>query len=297
MGTYTGTDSGEYIGPDFLAYTVVASPSGTRPGDGPDSLIGNGGDDTLDSGYGDDVLNGGDGNDYLSGNIGADTMRGGSGNDLYFVEDLDDLVIEDRADSAGGVDSVSTEISCTLGFGVEKLILYGLDLITGTGNALNNTVTNWSFSGAVLKGLAGSDHLLGGWGSDRLEGGEGDDRLNGREGQDQLRGGPGNDEFVFRHPKECGDTVTDFGNTSGEDDQIVINAIRFGDGLEAGSLSGEEFQRSAGHEARDAEVRFIFDIRNETLWFDANGDAKGGLTLVANLQDGATLHTSDIWLI
>jgi hypothetical protein len=48
--------------------------------------------------------------------------------------------------------------------------------------------------------------------------------------------------------------------------------------------------------AQDADDRFVFRTTDATLWFDSNGSAAGGLTLVADLQAGATVTSADILL-
>src|SRR5687768_12706363 len=129
MGTYTGTDGNDFIFWDRVSDGVVADPPGTLPGLGPDILIGNGGDDGLDGDNGDDQLFGGTGNDFLDGwrgddqlfggpgndvlygYAGGDLMAGGAGDDTYWVEDLNDVVVEDTDDAAGGVDLVIVSLS------------------------------------------------------------------------------------------------------------------------------------------------------------------------------------------
>ena len=83
----------------------------------------------------------------------------------------------------------------------------------------------------------------------------------------------------------------------GNDDQIVINALSFGGGLGTGNLSDAQFQTDAGDEAQNAQVRFLLDTSDTSLWFDENGSEAGGLTLVTELQAGADLRASDIFLI
>lgn len=113
-------------------------------GDGNDQLIGNGGDD---------VLNGG---------VGADHMSGGMGDDLYYVDNVAD-VVEELADS--GYDTVRTTISLTAPANVERIELLGTDNLDATGNELDN----------VLVGNNGANRLDGGLGADALIGGAGDD--------------------------------------------------------------------------------------------------------------------------
>lgn len=71
----------------------------------------------------------------------------------------------------------------------------------------------------------------------------------------------------------------------------------FRGGLAAGSLAGEQFQVSDDNVADDADVRFIFDTSDRSLWFDRNGDGNGGLRLIADLQANATLDANDILLV
>jgi Ca2+-binding RTX toxin-like protein len=67
--------------------------------------------------------------------------------------------------------------------------------LTGTGNALNNTINGNEFNN-TLNGLAGNDVLNGNAGNDVLNGGDGNDTLNGGLGSDSMNGGFGND-FYF----------------------------------------------------------------------------------------------------
>src|SRR5690606_34604514 len=66
---------------------------------GNDTLRGLGGNDTLIGGAGNDFLYGGEGTETLSGGSGADRMEGGTGDDIYYVDDAGDVVIE--ANGAG----------------------------------------------------------------------------------------------------------------------------------------------------------------------------------------------------
>src|SRR3546814_11288164 len=76
-------------------------------GDGCDTLDGGDGDDSLLGGAGSDTLIGGAGNDILDGGTGADRMEGGDGDDVYYIDDLGDLVIEHED---GGYDKVYISI-------------------------------------------------------------------------------------------------------------------------------------------------------------------------------------------
>ena len=75
-------------------------------------LYGNGGDDTLDRRRRHDVLRGG---------AEADAMQGGAGDDIYHVDNGEDLAVEFANE---GNDTVQTTVSFALGQHVENLIAY-----------------------------------------------------------------------------------------------------------------------------------------------------------------------------
>jgi|GEM_PF-2096610 len=151
---------------------------------GNDLVSGFDGNDTLFGGDGSDTLIGGAGNDYLSGGDGIDTLRGGAGSDTYYLEDLDDIIIEEAGD---GRDAIISLVSITIeeALNIEDLRLVGADLV-GIGNDLDN----------VIFGSDGANQIDGGRGNDTILGGAGGDTISGGEGLDEMRGGLGNDAYI-----------------------------------------------------------------------------------------------------
>ena len=92
--------------------------------------------------------------------------------------------------------------------------------------------------------------------------------------------------------------IADFSNLSGKNNLIRISAAGFGGGLVAGGpLAASQFRVRADNLAQDGDDRFVFRTTDQTLWFDSNGNGAGGLTLVADLQTGATMSAGDIWIM
>jgi Ca2+-binding RTX toxin-like protein len=173
-----------------------------------------------------------------------------------------------------------------------------------TGNDSANSVTGTQFA----------DILNGGGGADILNGGSGADILTGGGGLDVLTGGTGADLFVYKATGEGGDTITDF--TIGVD-KFQFTASAFGnltttnfDGVSGvtpditdkelviftgGSYASlEDAQAKALGNSTTAGFFAFTNASNETvLYFDSNGTAAGGSTLIANLGPASNLGTAD----
>jgi len=108
------------------------------------------------------LITGNAGANILDGGTGVDIMRGGGGNDTYIVDDIADAVTE-YAD--GGVDTILSSVTRTLGTNIENLILTGTSSINGTGNTLDNVLTG-NGANNTLNGGAGADTMIGGAGND-----------------------------------------------------------------------------------------------------------------------------------
>jgi Ca2+-binding RTX toxin-like protein len=206
--TLTGVSADSLTASQFIFDTsgTVRNLTGTS---GTDVLFGGLGNDTISGGNGmnfiaadagNDTLIGGADTDLMDGGSGADSMTGYGGNDIYFVDNAGDSVVEN--DVNGGVDMVRSTISFAMtgtASAVEIGRLEGTADINLTGNSLDNR----------LSGNSGANVLDGGAGNDILNGNAGNDTLVGGAGNDLLTGGSGADTFVFSGSINS-DTITDF---------------------------------------------------------------------------------------
>ena len=224
------------------------------------TLGGNELDNYLIGGSGNDVLNGRAGNDRLKGNAGADAMSGGAGNDIYYVDNAGDQVIEAVG---GGTDRVYSSASWSMAAGqeIEYLRVYGVG----------------ATSGVTLGGNELDNHLIGD---------SGNDVLNGGAGNDMLVGGGGNDIFRFDTTPGPGnvDRISDF--SAG--DSIQLDHTVFA-GLALGQLSASAFALDS---ATGAGPQVVYNHTTGALFFDSNGAAAGGTTQFASLTGAPSLNAS-----
>ncbi|MDS3860474.1 calcium-binding protein [Thermosynechococcaceae cyanobacterium BACA0444] len=245
---------------------------------------GNALNNTIIGNAGINTLNGGMGDDYLDGGAGADNLVGGIGNDTYLVDNIGDLVTETSTITTE-IDTVYASVTHTLTSNVENLFLTGTSALSGTGNALANTMT----------GNTGNNTLDGSFGADVLLGGDGSDLLIGGAGNDNLTGSNGNDFFRFNAPTEGIDTLTDFSKVSGNTDKIHILGSGFGGGLLLGTLASSRF--ILGTAATNTSQRFIYDQGTGSLFFDVDGLGGTAQAQIATLTSLPSLTASDIVVI
>ncbi len=227
------------------------------------------------------ILTGLDGNDTLDGGTGSgDTLNGGLGNDSYILDAAGDILLD-----AGGIDTIHSAISLTLGASFERLLLTGTGITSGTGNAAANTITG-NTAANRLKGLTGNDIVSGGGGRDTLEGGA---------GNDTLTGGADADNFVFNTTLSATanvDRVADF--YAPLDTFWLENAI-FTKINGTGRMTAAQFHKGAS--AHDADDRIVYNSATGSLIYDSNGSAAGGAIQFATLAKGLALTNADFVIV
>jgi Ca2+-binding RTX toxin-like protein len=256
---------------------------------GNDSLVGGTANDRLIGGLDTDTLVGGQGDDLLDGDdfnlpATADSMVGGAGNDFYIVNHIGDVVLEL---GGGGADSIASTITITaLAAEVEALLLDGIDNLDGTGNALDNFISD-NAGINVLRGLEGADTLDGtDGGADTLFGGNGNDLYYVGFGDTASEnGGSGNDTVVanfdwtlglgFEQLELAGIATSGTGN--GVANRLVGNTL---DNVLAGGNGDDTLLGGAGA-----------DVLNGGAGADSMGGGSGNDTYFVDVTGDAVVET------
>jgi Ca2+-binding RTX toxin-like protein len=292
---YTVDDAGDQVievageGNDTIVVSSSASLAGflnvenlVAAGTGAIALTGNGAANVLKGNSAASTLSGGGGSDILDGGIGADRLVGGAENDLYYVDNARDVVVEIAG--GGTADRVYTSASYTLAVNVERLSAIGSASIALTGNSRANTIT----------GNAGHNKISGGSGNDVLSGGAGNDTIDGGYGRDVLSGGAGRDTFVFSvTPKSSNfDKVRDYNVTH---DSIQLDNKGMTKLGSVGRLGSSKFV--SGTKAVNADDCIIYDRSTGNLFYDADGSGKGAQVLIAQFANKAALRYNEFYVI
>jgi Ca2+-binding RTX toxin-like protein len=235
--------------------------------DGMNVLRGMAGNDTLKGFGGADTLRGDAGDDSLDGGSGIDSLIGGIGNDIYFVDNVGDVVTESGGQ---GNDTVRTSVSwaMTAGADVETLRTtndHGMTAINLTGNSSGNDVY----------------------------GNDGNNVLNGRNGNDQLTGFGGADTFLFSTPLNAASNVDVINDFNIVDDTIVLDQAIFG-GIGLGSVAGSQFV--IGTDAQDAGDRIIYNDATGAVYYDSDGTGATVAIQFAQLSPGLALTNHDFFV-
>jgi Ca2+-binding RTX toxin-like protein len=225
-------------------------------GTAPLSFTGNGVRNFIWANHGDNVIDGG---------AGADVMIGYGGNDVYFVDDLNDVIYEE---AGGGFDMVAATSDYVLGANIENL------------QAAN-------IGGSAALSLTGNGQANSIWGT------QGDNVLAGRGGNDRLFGYAGADRFLF--DTEAGEANADWlSDFQAGVDKIVLDNSVF-TALSDGALPESAF--ATGASAADSDDRIIFDPSTGNIYYDADGNGSGSALLVAIIPVGQPLTAADVLVI
>ncbi|MDY6983046.1 MAG: hypothetical protein SV422_08160, partial [Pseudomonadota bacterium] len=211
-----------------------------------ENLVGSAFADELTGNSGANTLYGNSGNDTLDGGAGVDSLVGGLGNDLYYVDNADDVVVEL---SGEGTDTI---VSSAASFNLPDHVEVG-KIAGSSGGTLHGTASVNSLYGSTgadtLYGAGGNDVLYGdgdgndtgAGGNDLLYGGDGDDSIRGQMGNDTIYGEAGNDILLGdSNDTNHGGNDTIYGGAGNDtiNGGVGNDVIYGGDGID--SLAGGE---------------------------------------------------------
>lgn len=218
----------------------------------------------------------------INGGAGADRMTGLTGNDIYYVDNVGDVVVEA---AGGGTDRVLAARSYGLAAAAEVETM-STTLTSGTG-AIN------------LTGNGFAQSVLGNQGINTLLGLGGNDTLFGYGGKDTLVGGLGNDTFVFDTALGATniDIVRDFHNVTADNDTIRLENGIFTKLLATGALLAANFKANATGTATDANDHIVYNTVTGAVIYDSNGNAAGGAVQFATLTDHPALTAADFFVV
>jgi Ca2+-binding RTX toxin-like protein len=273
-----------------------AMPTDPNPGftlnglGGNDRLFGGNADDTLEDMIGYNIIGGGAGIDTLSivATVAEVAISKGDNGEIIFSKD------GVFANTVNGVEKIKFQ-DTTIDFASITI----KDIVgTSKGNTLKGTKDGEFIYGKGgndrMSGNGGFDHLYGANGKDLMRGGAGDDLLAGGRGNDTLFGGSGKDSFEFSHFGASNkDAIKDFNVL---DDLIRLDGGRFSD-LANGALEFEAFKIIGKGKAKiDADDRVIYNTKDGTLSYDADGKGGEKAVVFATIDKGLAM-TADDFLI
>lgn len=169
-------------------------------------------------------------NNIIDGGKGADYMYGAGGDDIIFVDNVNDVVVELAGE--GTMDTVKTSVSFVLD---DTQFVEVVELLGSKGNLTGNSYDNT---------------LIGNKGANTLSGGDGNDTLDGGAGKDTYFGGAGNDVFVMDYFGKGVDIIKDF--------ELGIDEILFGVDIDPLLQVSEDFVEYV-HVGFDTHIYLDFD--------------------------------------
>lgn len=232
----------------------------------------------------DDLLTGNNGINLFEGHAGNDTMIGYGGDDIYFVGEAGDTVVEQ---ANGGYDTVF------LGryyYQVGNATPPSITSFTLPDNVERVAVDNVSDTGRQYQ-------LTGNALDNEMSGNNAANTINGGDGNDLLTGYGGLDNFLFTSAPGAAnaDHIADFSAGFGEKIELDHNQFT---GLALGALSDSQFQRGTENwQAQDADDRILYDISTGSVYFDPDGSGAQAPLLFATVHDGLVLSASDFTVV
>ncbi len=187
----------------------------------------------------------------IDGKAGADTMIGKGGSDTYYVDDVNDVIVEAAGE---GDDHVFSTVDYKLAAGVERLTLTGTGSTKAAGNDLANTLT----------------------------GNSGANVLNGNGNADTMVGKEGNDTYYVDN---AGDAVVEAG---GQGNDLVVSTINYtlGANVERLNLSGNAVTGVGNGLANTINGNALANVLNGKSGADTMAGKDGGDTYyVDNIKD------------
>jgi Ca2+-binding RTX toxin-like protein len=202
-------------------------------------LVGNGAQNTLDGG------------------AGADTLIGQLGDDLYVIDDIGDVIIENANE---GRDTIYTAITFyQMGDNVEDFAATSNAGSYVVGNSVNN----------LMVGLGGADTLIGGLGADTLVGALGDDVYIIADLEDVIieSAGQGRDTIYTSIAfYQMGDNVEDLSMTGTSGTYAIGNSV---DNLIVGNLGADTLDGRGGGDfmvgGAGDDIYFVDDLGDRTV--------------------------------
>ena len=248
--------SPNYSAPAPFVSAATAGADTLRGGDGPNILAGLGGPDRIFGGAGNDTLDGGAGFDTLTGGSGTNRLIGGADGDLYFVQGVNDVVVETVG---GGYDIVLSQVNFALAAGaeVEALAVNTSAGISLTGNEFQQFLTG-NVGNDTLDGGGGNDLIISGLGTNILIGGAGDD----------IYFSEGLNDVITEAAGGGFDVVLASGNlTLAAGSEVEVIAVNTQNGVTiTGSNSNQTIQGAGGND------RLIGGLGNDRLQGSAGSD-------------------------
>jgi Ca2+-binding RTX toxin-like protein len=259
------------------------------------------------------TITGNDADNVINGGAGADTMSGGGGNDIYYVDNVGDVILD-----TSGNDTVVVSGNVTLANfnGIENVMLSASGSVSIDGSASANALSG-NDAANVLNGLGGDDTLWGLGGNDQLYGGDGNDLLRGGEGIDVLRGeggndtlfggagkdtlygGTGKDIFAFDtrlNKKTNLDKIADY---KVSDDSIWLdNAVftKIGKASPTGRKLSSSFFK-VGTKAADKNDYIVYNKAKGVLYYDSDGSGSKAMVEIATFTKNPKLTVADFFVI